>query len=102
MWLALSFLLYPAVFGQFYPFILLSQAVLNSSPTLAFMESRKSFILFIIYLFYFCLVLGLHCCVGLSLVVASGGYSLVALCGLSLLWLLLLQSMAWSRVRGLQ
>ena len=102
MWLALSFLLYPAVFGQFYPFILLSQAVLNSSPTLAFMESRKSFILFIIYLFYFCLVLGLHCCVGLSLVVASGGYSLVALHGLSLLWLLLLQSMAWSRVHGLQ
>ena len=93
MWLALSFLLYPAVFGQFYPFILLSQAVLNSCTTLAFMESRK--FNFIYYLFIlFLSVLGLHCCVGFSLVVASGGYSLAALRGLSLLWLLLLQSVA--------
>ena len=38
------------------------------------------------HLFFFNLflaVLGLHCCVrGLSLVVASGGYSLGAVCGL--------------------
>ena len=27
-------------------------------------------------------VLGLHCCMGVSLVVVSGGYSLVVVCGL--------------------
>ena len=38
---------------------------------------------------------------GLSLVVVSGGYSLLRCAGFSLQWLLLLQSMG-SRVRGLQ
>ena len=33
---------------------------------------------------YFLAVLGLHCCVGYSLVSASGGYSLPAMC-----WLLI-------------
>ena len=34
-----------------------------------------------LYLFILA-VLGLHCCIGVSLVVASGGYSLVVVCGL--------------------
>ena len=45
-------------------------------------------------------VLGHHHCVGLSLVVASGGSSLVAVRGFSLQCLLLLRSMG-SRVCGL-
>ena len=40
-------------------------------------------------------VLALHCCMGFSLVAASGGYFLVAECqSISLGWLLLLQSWA--------
>ena len=52
-----------------------------------------------IYLFW--TVLGFCCCVGFSLFVASGGYSLVAVHGLLMRWLLLLQSMD-SRVLRLQ
>ena len=39
---------------------------------------------FNIFKFFICVlaVLGLHCCTGLSLVVASGGCSVVAVCGL--------------------
>ena len=37
---------------------------------------------FNINFYLFLAVLGLHCCVGFSLVVASGGYSLVAVHGL--------------------
>ena len=36
----------------------------------------------IFYLLIFLAVLGLHCCMGFSLVVASRGYSLVAVCRL--------------------
>ena len=58
-------------------------------------EPKHSFKFFIFYLFS--VILGLHCWVGSSLVVANRGYSLVAMQGLSLLWLLLL----WiSRSRG--
>ena len=39
-------------------------------------------------------VLGLHCCTGFSLVMASGGYSLLWCAGLSFQWLLLFQSTA--------
>ena len=34
-----------------------------------------------IYSFYFLTVLGLHCCVGFSLVATSKGYSLTEVCG---------------------
>ena len=45
----------------------------------------------------FLAVLGLLCCAGFSLVVASGGYSLVEVCvGFSSRWLLLLQSVGSS------
>ena len=39
---------------------------------------------FNIFKIFICVLagLGLHCCMGLSLVVASGGYSVVAVCGL--------------------
>ena len=46
----------------------------------------------ILFICLFLAVLGLHRCMGFSLVVASGGYSLVAVCGLLLRWLLLLWS----------
>ena len=36
----------------------------------------------VIYLFIFLTVLGLHCCMGFSLVVKRGGYSLVVVRGL--------------------
>ena len=36
----------------------------------------------IYYLFYFLAVLGLHCCIGFSLVAGSGGYFLVVVRGL--------------------
>ena len=38
---------------------------------------------FNIFKIFICVLagLGLHCCMGFSLVVASGGYSLVAVCG---------------------
>ena len=49
----------------------------------------------------FLAVLGLHCCVGFFLVVVSGGYSLVAMHGFSLWWLLLLWS-SGSKANGLQ
>ena len=49
------------------------------------MFSQNVFFLFVLA------ALGLHCC-GLSLVAASGGYSLLRCAGFSLLWLLLLQS----------
>ena len=55
----------------------------------------------ILFIFLFLVVLGLRCYEGFSLVAMSGGYSLVALCGFSLRWLLLLWSMG-SRVLGLQ
>ena len=49
----------------------------------------------IIYFMYlFLAVLGLHCCVGFSIVTASSGYSLAMIHGFSLQGLLLLQSMA--------
>ena len=74
-----------------------------------------SFFLFKIYLFYVCVslqlfkkekksfltVLGLGCCVQLSLVVASRGYSLLQCVGFSLQWLLFLRSMG-SRAHGAQ
>ena len=52
-------------------------------------------------LFFFNLflaVLGLRCCSGFSLVVASGGYSLLRCAGFSLRWLLLLWSMGSKQV----
>ena len=46
-------------------------------------------------IYLFLAVLGLLCCTGFSLVVASGGYCLVEVCvGFSSRWLLLLQSRA--------
>ena len=42
-----------------------------------------------IFIFLFMTMLDLCCCANFSLVVASGGYSLVAVCGFSLGWLLL-------------
>ena len=53
----------------------------------------------VIYLFL--AVLGLHCCVGFSLVVASRSYSLVACSGFSPQWLHLSRSTG-SRAHGLQ
>ena len=35
----------------------------------------------ILFVYLFLAVLGLHCCVGFSLVAARGDYSLVAVCG---------------------
>ena len=52
------------------------------------------------YLFLFMLflaVLGLHCCVGFSLVAASGGHSPLQCLGLSSWWLLLLRSLGSRR-----
>ena len=54
---------------------------------------------FFLAMYLFLAVLGVPCCVDFSLVVASGGYSLVVVCGL-LLWQLLLWSMG-SRTPGL-
>ena len=48
----------------------------------------------------FFIALGLRCCTGLSLVVSSGGYSLLWCIGFSLRWFLLLWSMG-SRCMGL-
>ena len=55
-------------------------------------------IMLFIYLWLRWVLVAVH---GLSLVVASGGYSSLWCMGFSLWWLLLLQSMG-SRVRGLQ
>ena len=49
----------------------------------------------------FSAMLGLHCCTSFSLVVVSGGYSLLQCTGFSLQWLLLLWIVG-SRVCGLQ
>ena len=46
------------------------------------------------YLYFFMAVLGLRCCAGFSLAVASGG-SLLPRVGFSLWWLLLLLSMGY-------
>ena len=55
-----------------------------------------------IYLFLHSLaVLGLHCCTGFSPAVASGGYSLGAVCGPLTWWILLLWSTG-RRACGLQ
>ena len=42
----------------------------------------KGDIVFVIFIYLFLAVLGLHCCAGFSLVVASGGYPLVVAHGL--------------------
>ena len=54
--------------------------------------SRKiyNFILFSYDLFF--AVMGVHCCLGFSLIVASGGYSSLQSEGFSLHWLLLFPS----------
>ena len=60
----------------------------------------ETYLICIIILFLFLALLGLCCCVGFSLVVVSGGYSLVAVFGVltvGLLW----QSTG-SRARGLR
>ena len=51
------------------------------------MDNISTVLLVTVFLFVclfvkFLAVLGLHCCVGFSLVVVSGGYSLVAVVGL--------------------
>ena len=46
----------------------------------------------ILFIYLFLAVLGRHRCMGFSLVVAGGGYSLVAVCRLLLRWPLLLWS----------
>ena len=57
---------------------------------------RLFFFLIIICFVYLVLaVLGLHCCAGFSLVVASGGYSPVAVSGFSLRWLLIVTHGLW-------
>ena len=54
---------------------------------------------FIYFIYLFLTVLGLHCCMGLSLVAETGGCSLLQCTGFSW-WLLLLQNMG-SGVHGL-
>ena len=49
-------------------------------------------------MYLFSAVLGLHCCLGFSLVAVSGGYSVVVALGFSLRWLLLLRSMTPGRL----
>ena len=44
-------------------------------------SSSSSFFFFYNFIYLFLAVLGLHCCSGFSLVLASGGYSLVAVHG---------------------
>ena len=66
-------------------------------PGLPAKKLSLSFYLFIysykfIYLFLFLAALGLCCCARVSLVAASGGYSLLRCEGFSLWWLLLLRS----------
>ena len=60
----------------------------------------KAHLLLKIFIYLFLAVLGL-CCLGFSLVVVSGGYSLLQCSGFSLWWLLLLQSTDF-RAHGLQ
>ena len=48
------------------------------------------FLKFIYLIYLFLAVLGLCCCVGFSVVAASGGYSSLRCAGFSLRWLLLL------------
>ena len=82
---------YPLLLYNFYPF------------TLSFFFiffSLISFFFFNNFLYLFMAVLGLHCCLGFSLVAASRGYSLVAVCGVLLQWLLLMSS--GFRVHGFQ
>ena len=55
--------------------------------------------LFYKFIYLLMAVLGLRCCAGLSLVAASGGYSLLRCVGFSLQWILLLRSMG-SRRKG--
>ena len=58
-------------------------------------STKKSYICFlklILYIYLFLTVLGLCCCLGLSLVVVSRGYCLVIACGLLIGVALLLQS----------
>ena len=50
------------------------------------------FLKFIYLIYLFLAVLGLCCCVGFSVVAASGGYSSLRCAGFSLRWLLLLLS----------
>ena len=47
-----------------------------------FLLQTAFFFFFLSFVYLFLVVLGLHCSAGFSLVVASGGYSLVAVCGL--------------------
>ena len=46
------------------------------------LQTAFFFFFFLSFVYLFLVVLGLHCSAGFSLVVASGGYSLVAVCGL--------------------
>ena len=51
-------------------------------PLVPFYFFFKGDIVFVIFIYLFLAVLGLHCCAGFSLVVASGGYPLVVAHGL--------------------
>ena len=85
-----SFLILPSILthGMFFPHFLCGTNSYSYYKT-QFLESFFLIILFI----YLCLaVLSFHCCVGFSLVVASRGYSLVAMNVLLIAWLLLLRS----------
>ena len=42
----------------------------------------NSFNILLFFIYLFLAVLGLHCCTGCSLVVGSGGYALVVMCGI--------------------
>ena len=44
--------------------------------------SQLFFFLIVLFIYIFLAVLGLHCCLGFSLLVTSGSYSSVAVCGL--------------------
>ena len=57
-----------------------SDKLLSSSTFFLFFF--KGDIVFVIFIYLFLAVLGLHCCAGFSLVVASGGYPLVVAHGL--------------------
>ena len=66
-------------FGFFKIFFILQGLLLL---LLLFFLLQTAFFFFLSFVYLFLAVLGLHCSAGFSLVVASGGYSLVAVCGL--------------------
>ena len=71
--------------------------VVEGKKMMCFLTFSVFFLNFFIYLL-FGAALGLCCCVWLSLVVASGGYSSLWRVGFSLWWLLLLWSSGSRRV----